>query len=159
MVRASTLLAPSQELAARAQPMSRPFSFLLFFSFDFVFASKTFHAFSAILVPGRGGNPQCANGSKHEARSEYELEIEHASFQNRHNILLSLSGPPIVARLPKATRRTIGHGQNTSRMPRLRPFWSVTADVLLRQRPGEEDEEEDEGDGKEDDDKDDGYSE
>jgi len=48
-------------------------------------------------------------------------------------------------------------------MPRLRPFWSVTADVLLRQRPGEEDEEEDEGDGKEDendDGKDDeGYSE
>ena len=43
-------------------------------------------------------------------------------------------------------------------MPRLRPFWSVTADVLLRQGPGEEDE----GDGKEDDDdddKDDGYSE
>ena len=41
---------------------------------------------------------------------------------------------------------------------------SVTADVLLRQGPGEEDEdeEEDEGDGKEDDnddDKDDGYSE
>src|SRR3989475_3643099 len=155
MVRASTLLAPSQELAARAQPMSRPFSFLLFFSFDFAFASKTFHAFSGILVPSHG----TANGSKHEARSEYELEIEHASFQNRHNILLSLSGPPIVARLPKATRRTIGHGQNTSRMPRLRPFWSVTADVLLRQRPGEEDEEEDEGDGKEDDDKDDGYSE
>ena len=109
--------------------------------------------------PESRDNPQCANGSKHEARSEYELEIEHASFQNRHNILLSLSGPPIVARLPKATRRTIGHGQNTSRMPRLRPFWSVTADVLLRQGPGEEDEEEDEGDGKEDDDKDDGYSE
>ena len=50
MVRASTLLAPSQELAARAQPMSRPFSFLLFFSFDFAFASKTFHAFSRILI-------------------------------------------------------------------------------------------------------------
>src|SRR5207249_4737049 len=106
------------------------------------------------------GNPQCANGSKHEARSEYELEIRARQFSEcRHNILLSLSEPPIVARLPKATRRTIGHGQNTSRMPRLRPFWSVTADVLLRQGPGEEDEEEDEGDGKEDDDKDDGYSE
>jgi hypothetical protein len=49
MVRASTLLAPSQELAARAQPMSRPFSFLLFFSFDFAF-SATFHAFSRILI-------------------------------------------------------------------------------------------------------------
>jgi hypothetical protein len=54
MVRGSTLLAPSQELAARAQPMSRPFSFLLFFSFDFAFASKTFHAFSGILVPSHG---------------------------------------------------------------------------------------------------------
>ena len=54
MVRASQLLAPSQELAARAQPMSRPFSFLLFFSFDFAFASKTFHAFSGILVPSHG---------------------------------------------------------------------------------------------------------
>src|SRR5438552_9550785 len=40
MVRASTLLAPSQELAARAQPMSRPFSFLLFFSFDFAFSAN-----------------------------------------------------------------------------------------------------------------------
>src|SRR5437016_12438060 len=132
MVRASTLLAPSQELAARAQPMSRPFSFLLFSSFDFAFASNV----SCLLqhsCPESRDNPQCANGSKHEARSEYELEIEHASFQNRHNILLSLSAPPIVARLPKATRRTIRHGQNTSRMPRLRPFWSVTADVLLRQ--------------------------
>ena len=59
----------------------------------------------------------------------------------------------------QSTRRSIGHERNTSRMPRLRPFWSVTADVLLRQRPGEEDEEDDEGDGKEDDDKDDGYSE
>jgi hypothetical protein len=64
------------------------------------------------------------------------------------------------------TRRTIGHEQNTSRMPRLRPFGSVSvaADVLLRQEPDEEeDEEEDEGDGKEDDDgddkDDDGYSE
>ena len=40
MVRASTLPAPSQELAARAQPMSRPFSFLLFFSFDFAFRQR-----------------------------------------------------------------------------------------------------------------------
>src|SRR5207244_8976769 len=159
MVRASTLLAPSQELAARPQPMSRPFSFLLFFSFDFAFASKTFHAFSAILAPSRGAIHSVRMVPSTKPGSEYELEIEHASFQNRHNILLSLSAPPIVARLPKATRRTIGHGQNTSRMPRLRPFWSVTADVLLRQGPGEEDEEEDEGDGKEDDDKDDGYSE
>ena len=64
------------------------------------------------------------------------------------------------------TRRTIGHEQNTSRMPDSDPSdRSVAADVLLRQEPDEEeeDEEEDEGDGKEDDhhdDKDDdGYSE
>ena len=61
MVRASTLLAPSQELAARAQPMSRPFSFLLFFSFDFAFASKTFHAFSGILITQVPGRPQSAS--------------------------------------------------------------------------------------------------
>ncbi len=44
-------------------------------------------------------NPQCANGPKNEARPEYEREIEHASFQNRHDILLSPSAPPIVATL------------------------------------------------------------
>ena len=64
----------------------------------------------------------------------------------------------------KGTGRTIGHEQNTSRMPRLDPSdWWVAADVLLRQEPDEEeDEEEDEGDGKEkedeeDDDTEDGY--
>jgi|SRR5213080_151928 len=41
---------------------------------------------SAILVPNLGTTH---SDSKHEARSEYEREIEHASFQNRHNILLS----------------------------------------------------------------------
>ena len=64
------------------------------------------------------------------------------------------------------TRRTIGHEQNTSRMPYSDPpDRSVAANVLLRKKPDEEeDEEEDEGDadGKEDDnddDTDDGYSE
>jgi len=65
-------------------------------------------------------------------------------------------------RLPRSTRRTIGHEQNTSRRPDSDPSdRSVAADVLLRQEP-DEDEEEDEGDGKEDDDdddKDEGYSE
>ena len=35
---------------------------------------------------------------------------------------LSLSALPFVDALPKATRRTIGHEQKTSRMPRLRLF-------------------------------------
>lgn len=59
--------------------------------------------------PESRDNPQCANGSEHDARSEYEREIKHAIFQNR-------------LRLPRDTRRTIGHEQNTSRMPRLGPF-------------------------------------
>jgi hypothetical protein len=50
---------------------------------------------SAILVPRGGGDPERADSPKHEARSEYEREIEHASFQNRHNILLCLSAPTI----------------------------------------------------------------
>jgi hypothetical protein len=29
--------------------------------------------------------PQYANGSKREARSEYEREIQHAGFQNPHD--------------------------------------------------------------------------
>jgi len=46
---------------------------------------RRFHQFGHSHPESRD-NPQCANGSKHEARSEYEREIEHASFQNRHNI-------------------------------------------------------------------------
>ncbi len=46
-------------------------------------------------------DPQGANGAKHEARSEYERETEHASFHNRHNILLSLGASPIVTAFAK----------------------------------------------------------
>ena len=104
-----------------------------------------------------------ANGSEHEARSEYEREIEHASFQNRHNILLSLSAPPIVATLPKVRGVPLNMSRIHPECPDSDPSdRSVAADVLLRQDPDEE-EEEDEGDGKEDDDDadedDDGYSE
>jgi len=56
---------------------------------------------SAVLRAYAWDDPQCANGAKHEARSEYEREIEHASFHNRHNILLSLGAPPIVAAFAK----------------------------------------------------------
>ncbi len=69
-------------------------------------------------------------------------------------------------RLPRGTRRTIGHEQNTSRIPRLIPSSSVGSQRRSpRQEPAEdEDEEEDEDDRKkeeddEDDETDDGYSE
>jgi len=61
---------------------------------------RRFHRFSHSRAETRD-DPKCANGSKHEAWSEYEHEIEHASFQNRHNIWLSLSAPPIVATVAK----------------------------------------------------------
>jgi hypothetical protein len=44
-VRASTLLTPSQELAARAQPMSRPFLFL------FLFSSPSHNGSPGLLLP------------------------------------------------------------------------------------------------------------
>lgn len=66
-------------------------------------------------------------------------------------------------RLPKSTRRTIGHDQNTfsMRADSDRSDGLVADDVLFRQEPDEEEEDEDEGDGKDDDDDrdDDGYSE
>ena len=40
---------------------------------------------SAILVPNRGDDVQYPNGSKHEARSEYEREIKQTSLQNLHD--------------------------------------------------------------------------
>lgn len=64
-------------------------------------------------------------------------------------------------RLPTA-RRTIGHAENTSRIPRLRASdRSVATDVLVREEPEEDeedhDEEEDEDEGKDEDGE--GYSE
>jgi hypothetical protein len=67
-------------------------------------------------------NPQRADSTEDEARRKHESKIEHASFQDGHDSLLSLSTPPIVATLPRATRTTIGYEQNTSGMPRLRPL-------------------------------------
>jgi hypothetical protein len=109
-------------------------------------------------------NPQHADSPKGEAHPEHEPEIEHSSFQNRHDSLLSLSTPPIVATLRRATRTTLRSGQNTSGMPDSDPGDRLAAaDVVLRQEPDEEEEDEGDGDGKEnndDDDKDDsGYSE
>ena len=61
-------------------------------------------------------DPQHANRSEHEPRPEHERQIDHTSFQNRHNILLFLDALPIVPlRCPRVARRTIRHEQNTSR--------------------------------------------
>ena len=64
--------------------------------------------------------------------------------------------------LPKGTRRTIGHAQNTSRIPRPKTSdrW-VAADVLVREEPDEEEDEEGDGEEKEgeEEDDDEGYSE
>ena len=120
-------------------------------------------------VPGRPrayawDDPQCANGSKYEASSKYEREIEHASFQNRHNIFcLSVRCPwSLCCQGPRGV--PLDMSRIHPERPDSDPFGrSVAADVLLRQEPEEEDEEEDGGDGKEDDDDDDkdddGYSE
>src|ERR1700732_383366 len=72
-----------------------------------------FHQFGHSRPDSRD-NPHRANGSKHEACSEYEREIEHASFHNPHDSSLPLSASPIVATPPRATRTTIGYEQNTS---------------------------------------------
>jgi hypothetical protein len=48
---------------------------------------------SAILAPKRATTPHNANDSKHEARSEYEREIEQSGFQNLHDGLLPPSAP------------------------------------------------------------------
>src|SRR5579864_2866136 len=63
--------------------------------------------------------PRSQNSSGRQ-RPKHEPEVEHSSFQNRHAVCC-LSVPTIVATLPLATRTTIGHEQNTSGMPRLRP--------------------------------------
>jgi hypothetical protein len=102
--------------------------------------------------------------TEHEACSEYEREIEHASFQNRHNIFLSLGALPIVAAFAHGVRGvSLGMSGIHPECPQSRPSDRLPADVLLREEPDDEDdEEEDEGDGKEDDDDDttdDGYSE
>jgi len=47
-------------------------------------SSSHFHQLSHSRAETRD-DPQYANGSKHEACSEYEREIEYASFQNLHN--------------------------------------------------------------------------
>ena len=77
---------------------------------------------SAILVPTRETTHSVWMVPRTKPIPEHEPEIEPSSFQNRHDSLLSLSTPPIVATLPRATRTTIGHEQNKSRVPRLRPF-------------------------------------
>ncbi|PYX85680.1 MAG: hypothetical protein DMG70_02805 [Acidobacteria bacterium] len=62
--------------------------------------------------------------------------------------------------MPKDTRRTIGHEQNTTRIPEhTASDRSVAADVLLRQEPDEEEDDGKEEDDDDDDKDDDGYSE
>src|SRR5271165_6443657 len=51
-------------------------------------------------------NPQRADSTENEARPEHEREIEHASFQNRHNILLSRDAPAHCRCVCKRVRRT-----------------------------------------------------
>jgi hypothetical protein len=109
---------------------------------------------SAILVP-TGGTTHSVRIAD-EAHPEHEPEIEHSSFQNRHDRLLSLSTPPIVATLPRARGLPLDMGRIHPECPDSDPSdRSVAADVVLRQEPDEEDEEEDEGDRKEDNDDDD----
>ena len=102
-----------------------------------------------------------ATGSKHEACSEYEHEIEHVGFHNPHDSLLPLSALCCQGLRGLPLDMSGIHPECPDSDPSDR---SIAADVLLRQEPDEEeDEEEDEGDGKEDDDDDgkddDGYSE
>jgi hypothetical protein len=110
-------------------------------------------------------DPECANGSKHKARSEHQCEIEPASFQNRHNILLSLGTLPHCPCVAK------GNEAYHLSMTTIHPVcpdsgarYPFAAGVFLRQEPDEEeDEEEDdrkkENDDDDDDTTDDGYSE
>jgi hypothetical protein len=110
--------------------------------------------------------PEGADGSKDEARSEYEHEIEHASFKNPHESLLPLRVPPIALRCQWLRGVALDMSRIHLECPDSDPSDRlVAADVLLRQEPDEEEDEEEgegDGDGKEDDDDDqddDGYSE
>ena len=68
-------------------------------------------------------DPKCADSPQHKARSEYEYEIECARHQNLHDSGLSPSAPGSLSmRLTRGARRTIGHEQSTSRIPRRSPL-------------------------------------
>ena len=68
----------------------------------------SFHQLRHSRAETRDGPPY-ANGSKHEGRSEYEREIEYATFQNLHDVLLLPSSPSRALEQDLTVRPNWGH--------------------------------------------------